>query len=327
MSRLTLEEEVDYIKNEIFALQLDCAIRVEGKDDETVGNQSDKGFWETILNTVQPNLKYKIYKESNYTTGTGKMAVLEFRDYAASDFILVVDSDYDYIIGDEIVDNNSFILQTYAYSFENYICNPIRLKSICCQGAGIDEVDFDFDAFLRDFSQVVYPLFLISINEELKNPNLPIFTRSNFGELMKFERLDKPSVESIFNYLENLKLQVDQIISQFPIGDDEVKNIQTLLSKMSLDIQETYWLIRGKDIYNLIERVISILVYINVEKTISEIKERTIPINLGKAINDYKNRRELWKDILTTGFDFKNSPFFSKIQTDIQNIFTHNVNT
>ena len=55
------------------------------------------------------------------------------------------------------------LFQTYTYAIENYHCFAESLHEVCVQATLNDRFIFDFNAYLKRYSEIVYPLFLWNI--------------------------------------------------------------------------------------------------------------------------------------------------------------------
>ena len=120
---ISLEEDVMRMKDEVYFLRIAKVVLVEDK--------SDKPFWSYTLDKFIDS-KYEIFPFVNYPTfdTTGKSALIKYySSFSDSDFIICVDSDYDYLLENPNL-QKPFIFQTYTYSFENYHCFPDGIKNV-----------------------------------------------------------------------------------------------------------------------------------------------------------------------------------------------------
>ena len=177
-----ITEYVRRIRQELRLLRVDCAVRVEGKKN------TDAWFWSETIKKVLPEKTFKVYKYSNLPTenSTGKQNVLQFKDFAARDFILCVDSDYDYLLENPDL-QRPFIFQTYVYAVENYQCYASNLKNILQKRFDTEGVsDFDFEDFIRRYSQVIHRLLVYSLYSVKTEDRNNQFTASDCGQTARF---------------------------------------------------------------------------------------------------------------------------------------------
>lgn len=133
-------------------------VYVEGYDDIP--------FWRSIFDEFESKERvFEITTPVRDDLAKGKKVVLGFIPQAGKNLILCVDSDFDYIFGDlsaqsRMVNSADFLVQTYTYSIENYLCYPPSLHSVCARATKRDSRIFDFDQFMSDYSRIIYPVFL-----------------------------------------------------------------------------------------------------------------------------------------------------------------------
>ena len=197
MRTLTIYDEVERLKTELFTLRRDCIVRVEGE------KPTDEVFWTKTLNYVLPNMKFLVFKTSNYPSenSTGKQNVLQFKDFAARDFILCVDSDYDYLLENPDL-QRPFIFQTYVYAVENYQCYVPNLANVLQKRFDTEGVSgFDFEDFMAHYSAIIHRLLVYSLFSMKTDKQ---FTAFDCGQKVRFFQH-----ENIITDLGNLAVRVD----------------------------------------------------------------------------------------------------------------------
>ena len=139
-----------------------------------VESYDDISFWRTILSEYEDNTRYfEVMLPSQTSLSKGKKTVLLNTlnaDELGRSLIACVDSDYDFLMqgGTALsrrINENPFVLQTYAYAIENYLCYAESLHEVCVQATLNDRQLVDFPEFMRRYSRVAYPLSLIHISE------------------------------------------------------------------------------------------------------------------------------------------------------------------
>ena len=187
---MATQEDID--KADCFSLGIDAQIFVEG-DADTV-------FWSAVFRHFAPSLKIRLYPSGGNSSlrGCVELEKILDRDGVNQYRILCFDSDYSrYWTGDTRYDL-PFILQTYAYSFDNYNTLPQRLNQIIetvTRETDTTKINFDFQQFLLDYSKTVYPLFVYfvakrKIDKHCAKPefsNQTIFQQpfSNYNKIIK----------------------------------------------------------------------------------------------------------------------------------------------
>ncbi|MBQ8673724.1 MAG: DUF4435 domain-containing protein [Bacteroides sp.] len=137
-----------------------------------VESYDDIAFWRSLLSEFENEERYfQVMLPSRKSLAKGKKMVLTnllHPDQLGDSMIACVDSDYDFLLqgATELsadINRNPSILQTYTYAIENYQCHAEGLHDICVQATLNDRQLLDFPLFMRQYSQVVYPLFLWNI--------------------------------------------------------------------------------------------------------------------------------------------------------------------
>lgn len=126
-------------------------------------DQEDERFWDYQLQHVKPGrYRYLYYSKNNNGTDTrGCEQCLRFRPYLTDQFFICIDSDLRLLRGEEGLTASNHVAQTYAYSWENHLCESVHIQERMRHN--IEQVDFDMNEFITAFSKIVYtPLrFLI----------------------------------------------------------------------------------------------------------------------------------------------------------------------
>ena len=314
MRTLTIYDEVERLKTELFTLRRDCIVRVEGT------KPTDDAFWTKTLNYVLPNMKVLVFKTSNYPTenSAGKEDVLKFKEFAARDFILCVDSDYDYLLENPDL-KRPFIFQTYVYSVENYQCYPPNLKNVLQERFNTEGVsNFDFEDFISRYSQVIHRLLvysLYSVKTENRNNK---FTVSDCGQAARFYQN-----ENVVTNLSNLAVRVDNkcvIYADKYESLTEFQDFKRRIEVLGLTETNAYLFFRG---HNLLENVIvKLLENLGLPILRTEF-ERRRSLKNGKQYDDFLKENSFEK-LLANHTAFTESPFFQKIESDLLTAFGQN---
>ena len=131
-----------------------------------VEGYDDVAFWRGIFDDYETDrLKFEISVPPRQDLAKGKRVLLDMIPESSPDLLLCVDSDFDYLFDghteqSRLVNESPYLFHTYAYATENYLCHPPSLHRICAKATKNDTLIFDFEAFLREYSRIIYPLFL-----------------------------------------------------------------------------------------------------------------------------------------------------------------------
>jgi hypothetical protein len=266
-----------------------------------VENERDTYFWKWIFRNYAKTLKIKVYHLHNQKLSGGKNELLKLakNDVLCKEIVICVDSDYDYLLQNEkakiIASNRPFAFQTYAYSPENYTCLAESLELICVQMTSCDNCSFSFSTFMREYSNIVYRLFLYSIffeksrSKKFKNRGVKdtTFTRKELGEIIQVE-IKVPLENNGKDVLATLRTKVAEKEKSLMelCKDRDLKKIENEVRKLGLDNDKTYLFLKGKNVlngvvFNLLEILTTDLIRAKVaeyERTCSD--DNTLEIKL-----------------------------------------------
>ena len=268
-----------------------------------------------------PEKKFKVYRYSNLPTenSTGKQNVLQFKDFAAQDFILCVDSDYDYLLENPDL-KRPFIFQTYVYSVENYQCYAPNLANVLQKRFDTEGVwGFDFEDFMVHYSAVIHRLLVYSLFS-MKTDNE--FTAFDCGQKARFFQH-----ENIISDLGSLAVRVDNQCIVYANKFDaslEFQNFQKRIKVLGLTETNAYLFFRG---HNLLENVVlKLLGTIGKPIKTAEFERRRSLKNGKQAVAAYDDflKQNSFGNLLSSHTAFTKSPFFQKIESDLLTAFGQN---
>lgn len=313
-----MAQEVRRIRQDLRLRRLDCAVRVEGK------KAADERFWSETIKRALPEKKFKVYRYSNVPTeqSFGKQNVLKFKDFVAQDFILCVDSDYDYLLENPDL-NQRFIFQTYVYAVENYQCYAPNLKNILQKRFDTEGVsDFDFEDFIARYSAAIHRLLiysLYSVKTEGKNNQ---FTAQDCGQSVSFYQNENVVID-FQNLIERIDNQCIVHETKYDVLQD-FQDFKRRITVLGLSETNAYLFLRG---HNLLENVvIKLLENLGLPIRNAEFSRRRSLENGNQIAADYDSflKQNSFENLLSSHTAFVESPFFQKIETDLRTAFSLN---
>lgn len=299
-----------------------------------VENEDDVPFWKHIFDqfkiptTITPSTHERDEKRG---LTRGKQNVLRFANQVNKDFVLCVDSDYDYLLDGATklsreIKENPFVFQTYTYSIENYKCFAEGLHQVVVETTLNDQQVFDFVDFMERYSEVVYELFLYSFYYEKQHlleaegyqREYQIKqTQLSEAELKRWQEANSPrelfeikedfgktiSIPTQVNIhgadtLELTKLQqvITERLAALPkIEDTVLDSLKRELAKLGLEPRNTYLFVRGHNIYDNVVRMFlnPVFDYLKDQK-FQEYNE------LAKTDEEFVTKREEYKKFVFT---------------------------
>lgn len=259
-----------------------------------VESYDDVLFWRTVLSRYENSQRYfEVMLPSHTTLERGKKSVLmnKLGNQLGECMIACVDADYDYLMNgvtptSRMIIGSPYVLHTYAYAIESYQCYAPSLHNVCVMVTLNDRQVFDFEAYIAQFSQILFPLFVWSIWH---------YRRSIYGEftITDFNRIAELGGFSIRHpqqSLDNLRRKVHNKVSalqhRHPDAKESYLALKNELIGMGVTPTTTYMYIQGHHLFNkvivpMLSRVCSILV----QERENEIRRQ--------AVHDTQRRNEL----------------------------------
>lgn len=240
------EQALDFQNRHFFGYN--AAVHLEDAADEL--------FWDKQLQRVKPGKYDYIYysksKAGNDTRGCEQC--LRFKDYLNNFFFVCIDSDLRYLLKEPYMSAKNHIAQTYTYSWENHYCFAEALQKIwlnkCPDLAG----KFDFQIFLKEYSNAVYISFMFLLF--LKRQGVVDGFERSFNSILpkQFTRVEllqngMPLVKSLSEKMNYLCLNHPLWLS-FDL-EKESRNI----THSSLDSDNAYLFIRGHNVFDLLANI------------------------------------------------------------------------
>lgn len=259
-----------------------------------VESYDDVLFWRTVLSRFENESRYfEVMLPSHKTLERGKKSVLMnlLSQNTGNSMIACVDADYDYLIQgvtptSRTIISNPYVLHTYAYAIESYQCYAPSLHNVCVMVTLNDHRIFDFEEYMKQFSQAVFPLFVWSIWHYRRI----IYGEFTITDLNHIAELGSFSIHNPLLSIENLRRKVRNKINTLQHRHPEAKDSYLKLKKELIDLgvtpDTTYMYIQGHHLFNkiilpIVNRVCSRLV----QEREDEIRRQ--------AVHDTQRRNEL----------------------------------
>lgn len=294
-----------------------------------VESYDDIAFWRTLLFEHENEERYfQIMLPSNRSLTKGKKTVLMnalSNKGLGENLIACVDSDYDYLLQQTTkqsrqINNNPFVLQTYTYAIENFQCYAESLHEVCVQATLNDRQIIDFSAFMRDFSQITYPLFLWHI-WFIKNGHAEIFPIQHLADCTSIHEIDiynpLPTLQSIERRVKN---KISKLQRRYYKQMDEVDALGKELEPLGLNPNTTYLYMQGHHIFeNIVLKLITPVCTNLRREREREIKQLSVhQQQFQNELSCYENSLANIKLMLKKNDDFKKLPHYQQIQKDIE---------
>ena len=161
------------LKDNISSDYVNAANRLNGRNARKrivayVEAYDDIFFWRTVLSEFENDRIYfevMLPSRQNLTKGKKSALMSLLNSKVGDSMIACVDADYDYLLQgttavSKQINENPYIFHTYVYAIENYQCYAPSLHDVSVAVALNDHIIFDFQDYLRQYSETISLLFL-----------------------------------------------------------------------------------------------------------------------------------------------------------------------
>lgn len=224
-----------------------------------VESYDDIFFWSTLLRDLEtPHFYFEVMLPSRTSLSKGKKIALmnQLGDNLGTSMIACVDADYDYLMQGETTEasrqlcGNPYVFHTYVYAIENFQCYAPTLQNVCVMATLNDRRIFDFELFLKNYSEIIWPLFVWNI-WAYRYGRYTSFSMLDFFHIVIIERLNYYHPEQTLEALRHrVNAKISRLQKQFPGGRDTYKPLRDRLLSLGLTPQTTYLYMRGHDLFD-----------------------------------------------------------------------------
>jgi len=248
------------LSDNLSSAYIDAANRLNGKRARRkiiayVEAYDDIFFWRTVLSGFENEERYfEVMLPSRLNLTKGKR----------------VDADYDYLLqgttplSDEVI-NNPYVFHTYAYAIENLQCYAPSLHDVTVAVTLNDHSIFNFEEFLKLYSESIHPLFVWSIWHYRQGIHRR-FTISDFNRVVEIGNFSlQGATESIQRLRHKVQMRVRQLQKENPNAKDSYLKLKDELRSLGVTPSTTYLYIQGHHLFDniivpVLKRVCDLLV-------------------------------------------------------------------
>lgn len=228
-----------------------------------VEDDVDIRFWHDILTANSTGHDFQVI---SYYNMNGTCSIVRGKDHILQKINLGeglragVDSDYDYLLPDlninsAIINASSYVLHTYTYSIENYLCHPDVLGTVCVNLTA-EYPSFNFPQFYIKLSNIVYPLFVWSLFlEYIDKDNIrKKFPRNLFMQILRSDKIatNNNGQEIIDDINIKVNIALKDLKNRYPHYELGMNIFQKTLASYGINTNNTYLFIHGHALFNLV---------------------------------------------------------------------------
>lgn len=296
-----------------------------------VESYDDVAFWRGILEDFEtPDLYFEVKLPGRDSLQKGKRQALSnvfSADQLGNAMIACVDADYDYLLQDATESSRTFnaspyVVHTVVYAIENYQCYAPSLHHSVVTATLNDRPTLDFEAFLREYSQIIWPLFLWNIwgylHEDYKD-----FTMLDFCSFISFRDINPYHPELA---MAMVRRRVNQKLSwmqqHHPDAKKSYAKVKQKMRDLGVTPDTTYLYIQGHTLFEnvvmpLLEPICSMLR----KEREREIKQLAVHNQQRQCeLSAYQHAVTSIDAVLKKNTDFKDAPPFQLVKDAIQRV-------
>lgn len=291
-----------------------------------VEGYEDVSFWRGIFDDYETdNLTFEISVPPREDLAKGKKVLLGMAEDCSPDKLLCVDSDFDYLFGDQTqqsqtVNGCRYMFHTYTYATENYLCYAPTLHNICVKATKNDTRIFDFESFIYRYSRTIYPLFLwYAYSAQLKTES--VFTLLEFKSSVKLNYLEiENNGEGTLAWLaRQVEKRLAILRRNYPGWDRELDEFSKAIEGKGVTPESAYMYMQG---HTLMDNVVVVMLNAVCEqlKLMSNIRITTSTKTgtaLKNELSNYNNALRNVRDILLDNEAYKSCPQYLLLKKDI----------
>lgn len=209
----------------------------------------DKKFWSHIFRGENIHFQYFTRTErGNRARGSGQCLLYKKYGLLNPTFFICIDSDYRFLMQEKDIDVQHFVFQTYTYSIENHFCYAQRVQKIS-QDLGFQ--DFDFEAFLQDYSKIIFPLLAYSVYREknhIENDDMSIKAFAKKVTSFETENFNENGEFILVELAEKIENELNNLFDKLFFTKENLIETSKELNEMGISAENAYLHIRGHDL-------------------------------------------------------------------------------
>ena len=293
-----------------------------------VEGYEDVAFWRAIFDHFDNEyLRFEISVPTREDLPKGKKVLMSMIPRSNDHLLLCVDSDFDYLFGDETpqakeICDAEFMFHTYTYATENYLCYAPSLHNVCVKATKNDSKIFDFVEFMAEYSRRVYPLFLwYAYSAQIDSVSvLPLIEFKNAVRLGYLE-VENNGADTLAWLERQINRKVQRLEERYPEMASCMDEFAQRLRQRGVEPENTYLFMHG---HTLMDNVVMVMLNSVCDKlrkmSVAQIQSSSKEgISLKNEMSNYMNQLRSIRDVLLDNENYTACPLYNNLRADIQN--------
>lgn len=293
-----------------------------------VESYDDVFFWSNLLRPLETDKYYfEVMLPSNTSLCKGKKMALanDLGNRLGRCMIACVDADYDYLVQgvtatSREVCRNPYVFHTYVYAIENYQCYAPALQNVCVMATLNDRRIFDFEEFIRSYSQIIWPLFVWNV-WCYRYGSFKHFSMLDFYHVVQLTQINYYHPEQTLERLRHLvNAKINRLQHRFPEGRKTYKPLREELLTLGLTPETTYLFMRGHDVFDgvvapMLGGICEVLRRER-EREIRKLAEHNVQMQ--NELSAYQNSTCPIEEMLRKHTAYMTCSFYRRVQDDVR---------
>ncbi|MBR4757609.1 MAG: DUF4435 domain-containing protein [Bacteroidaceae bacterium] len=293
-----------------------------------VESYDDVFFWRSVLDEFESDsIYFEVMLPSRTNLGKGKKYVLsnQLGNQLGESLIACVDADYDYLmqgsnpVSKEIIEN-PYIFHTYVYAIENYQCYARGLHEVCVMATLNDKEIVDLEAFMAEYSRIVWPLFVWNVWVYRYNC-YSRFTLMDFAGLVAIRDINPHHPEYTLEALRHtVNRKINLLQQHYPYGKKTYKPLMDELLELGLTPETTYLYIQGHALFESVVMPLLTPICTQLRKE-REAEIRHNAVHSQQRQNElscYQHRQSPIDQMLRKSVKFRESAVYEQLRNDLR---------
>ena len=293
-----------------------------------VESYDDILFWRTVLGKFEDETRFfEVMLPSKKVLVRGKKSVLMnfIGNRVGPDMIACVDADYDYLMQGRTetskrILSSPYVFHTYVYAIENFQCYADGLHNVAVMVTLNDHAIFDFRRFLREYSEICYPLFVWSI-WSYRSGNYMDFSLTDFDRVVELGgfTLQNPSA-SLEHLRHKVAKKVNWLQQHYQKHRDKVTELDVeMREKLGVTPQTTYLYMHGHHVFDALVAPVMTKVCnrLRLERETEISRTAVHRTQMHNELACYENSLADVKMMLKKNLGYLSCPQFLRLQDDV----------
>lgn len=301
-----------------------------------VESYDDIYFWRTVLGRFEDDTRYfEVMLPSHKKLERGKKSVLmniirgELKDahgeMLGPAMIACVDADYDYLLQgvtpqSRCVLENPYVFHTYAYAIENLQCFAPSLHDVCTGVTLNDHRIFDFREYMRQYSEIIFPLFVWSV-WAYRTGNHNRFSLADMARIIDPGGFNVAMPQPSLDHLRRkVNTKIHQLQTEFPGNKESYLDTKQSVKDLGVTAQTTYLYIQGHALFDNVVVPIMNKVCNRLRQERQDEIQRTAIHHMQRQneMSCYEHSLQDIRQMLKKNLGYINSEPFRLIQADLE---------